>query len=378
MVYTAESVDFDNFMPVDAGYGPREISAEAAYVSEHNIGQWSLEFEKDLGKDDNGKVCFYFSAAREPEPPIHLKMESGVWIIKIWGELHIFEDGMFQKTFDVPKEQLRAVRMANHRKSIELEEQYKKELEEERAEFEKEFDEKLKQAADSGDWSSLTKQEEYVLRMRLADDDEIRALMAAAVERADKKSTEPPLTRVGKDYHAGSLYKSDGADPSIYGGIDEELLEVRVYRATGEQVLMRMGTYDLLSSGAKKMYGPVERLTNLSGSKDLPLFEEKDTATIRREQEERKQAALVEDVEQTQFVPQVSIPLGPPAPGELMKDWKKVEEERIAKEPIYPEGDEPRTNRQKVDRAREQFLSNEEVDRASKAPVTEVWGTDQQ
>ncbi len=278
MAFNAESVDFDAFHPVTADYGPRDIHAVAAMVTSHNVGQWAVEFEKDLINGGAGGPSFEFVAEREGEEPITLTVKAGVWIVKIWQELHIFEDGMFQKTFSVPKEQLRAVRKAFRDKELELEREFQEEIKEERAAADREMEERFERVQETGDWSELSDGEKYILKIRLREDEEIQELIAAARERKAKEAVKP---QVGPDYHAGSLFKSEGQDPSFY---------------------------------------------------------EKDTATIRAEQEERKNADLSENLnreveeltesEKTQFIPQVSIPIGL----ETMEGWKR---------PIYPEGDKP-------------------------------------
>lgn len=280
MAFNAESVDFDNFNPVTADYGPRDLHAVAAMVTSHNIGQWALEFEKDLQQDEAGMPCFYFKADREGEDEIFLKVEKDVWIVKVWGELHIFKERMFQKTFDVPKEQLKAVRKAYRDKEFQLEREWEEERDEHRSEFEQEIEEKFERAQETGDWSELSKGEKMVLIQRLKEDKELQEIIEAARLRKTALA-QPQITRVGPDYHAGNLFKSEGQEPGFY---------------------------------------------------------EKDTATIRAEQEERKNEDLRENLnregeelteaEQTQFIPQVSRPL-------------------------YPEGDEPQTNAEKVERARQ-------------------------
>lgn len=292
MAFNAESVEFNNFNPVTANYGPRDIHAVAAMVTSDNIGQWALEFEKDLDDVSGGKPRFYFVAEREGEEPIKLKMEAGVWIVKVWNELHVFKDGMFQKTFDVPKDQLRAVRKAHRDKELQLERELQEEIKEERAASEREMEEKFERVQETGDWSELSDGEKYVLKIRLREDEEIQELIAAARERkANRKITfhteqgvtAPPV--VGPDYHAGSLFRSEGQDPSFYENLNREVEEKLESAEYVDHLLER-------------------------------------------------QAEKPSESEQTQFIPQVSIPIGPARP---FKD----DPSDTGQKPIYPEGDEP-------------------------------------
>jgi hypothetical protein len=332
MAFNAESVDFGNFHPVQADYGPRDIHAVAAMVTSNNIGQWSLEFEQDLEDATGGKPRFYFTADREGDDPIVLSVEAGVWIVKVWNELHIFKDGMFQKTFAVDKEQLKAVRKAHRDTELQLERQWQKEREEERDAFQQEMEEKFERVQETGDWSELSQGETLVLKQRLLEDEEIQELVAAARERKAKEKeaivfhtdqgvTAPPV--VGPDYHAGSLFRSEGQEPSFYKNLDHEQMEVRKELVSGKKILMRVGAYEQLADEAKKMFGPVLEMRSLAESLDAELSE-----NLNREVEEKTES------EQTQFIPQVSIPIGPARP---FKD----DPSDTGQQPIYPEGDEP-------------------------------------
>lgn len=188
MGFNAESVDFSNFTPVLADYGPRDIHAVAAMVTNHNIGQWALEFEKDLYHDEVGMPYFKFNAERTGETDIQLKVEIGIWLVKVWNELHIFKDGMFQKTFTVPKEQLLAVKKAYRDKELELEREWQEEKDAEYRELEAEQEKKFEAAQASGDWSNLSKGEKMLLRHRLMEDEEFKAIVEAArLRKASKK-----------------------------------------------------------------------------------------------------------------------------------------------------------------------------------------------
>jgi hypothetical protein len=263
MAFNAESVDFDNFNPVTADYGPRDIHAEAAMVTSDNIGQWALEFEKDLDSSVESLPRFFFDAERDGDDPIRLEMKPGVWIVKVWKELHVFKDGMFQKTFDVPKEQLKAVRKAHRDKRLELDREWEREKAEDRDSFEQEMEEKFERVQETGDWNELSEGESVVLRQRLREDEELQELIAAARERKFKQSVKSTRT-VGPDYHAGSLFNSEGQEPGFYENLNREV-------------------------------------------------------------EEKTEA------EQTQFIPQVSIPLM-----------------SLGRPPMYPEGDEPMSEDQKA------------------------------
>lgn len=213
-IWTANDVDFGNFHPVNADYGPRDIKAVAAMVNRQNIGQWALEFESDLLHDSAGMPYFSILATRGEDEPIKLTIESGVWIIKIWGELHVFKEGMFQRTFDVPKEQLLAARKAFRDKEKTEELEYQEQRAEEREAEHAEFNAKLKKAEESGDWSDLTKVEKMVLLARLKKDEELRVYAEAAKVRATQlKHLHIPIANLVKEV------EESGIGPVHFGGI---------------------------------------------------------------------------------------------------------------------------------------------------------------
>ena len=287
--WNAEGVDFGNFFPVQANYGPRDIFAEAALVTKNNVGQWALEFEMDV-KNVGGSHHFDIFATREGDTPIRLTIKPGVWVVKVWGELHIFDDGLFQSTFDVPKDQMKAVRKAHREKDIELEREWQQEQKEVCSALEADFEAKLDKALETGNWDDLDIPERQILRHRLKEDEKFKVYLVAAQLMMDAKKKalkeyaakdaevtqhlhipiadlvdEIKKSGVAPDYHAGSLYKSEGQDPEIYEAtmmdakrLAGETLEVRTENASGEKVLMREGVYDQLSDGAKSIFSPVE------------------------------------------------------------------------------------------------------------------------
>jgi hypothetical protein len=99
----AKEIDLSNFNPVMAGYGPKNIHAVAALVTEDNIGQMALEFELDVQYLDETFVRPYFKflADRTADEPIELTVQPEFWIVLLWEEIHIFKDGLFQKTFEI-------------------------------------------------------------------------------------------------------------------------------------------------------------------------------------------------------------------------------------------------------------------------------------
>jgi signal transduction histidine kinase len=188
--WTAEGVDFSNFNPVLAEYGPRDIHAEAAKVTRHNIGQWALEFEKDILHGETGMPYFFINAEREGDSPIRLRVHQDVWIVKLWNELHLFKDGLFQRTFTVPKEQLRAVKKAYVDRERELEREFNEEREAERSAEEAEMKEKFRVAQESGDWSNLSDGEKRFLEYMLRQDEEIQEIIKAARELKRREKAE--------------------------------------------------------------------------------------------------------------------------------------------------------------------------------------------
>jgi hypothetical protein len=99
----ASDIDLSNFNPIMADYGPKNVHAPSVLVTEDNIGQIALEFELDVQYLDVTFVRPYikFYADRTADDPIELMLQPGSWIVLIWNEIHIFRDGLFQKTFDI-------------------------------------------------------------------------------------------------------------------------------------------------------------------------------------------------------------------------------------------------------------------------------------
>lgn len=103
--YEGNEIDLSTFNPVLASYGPKSIQATAALVTEDNIGQIALQFERDVLYWPEDIACINpyirFLAVRNTEEPIELTVRPGFWIVLIWNEIHVFKDGLFQKTFEV-------------------------------------------------------------------------------------------------------------------------------------------------------------------------------------------------------------------------------------------------------------------------------------
>jgi hypothetical protein len=101
---TASDVDLSNFSPLVVNYGPKDLHAIAAKVTEDNIGKFAIEFELDvLYPFPNGTGISYlqFMADRTADEPIELTLYPDCWVVTLWGEIHVFKDGLFQKTFDI-------------------------------------------------------------------------------------------------------------------------------------------------------------------------------------------------------------------------------------------------------------------------------------
>lgn len=104
--YEAREIDLSTFNPVFASYGPKSIYAPAALVTEDNIGQIALQLERDVlypfeSMPGAGAPFIKFMAKRHIEEPIELTIYPGCWIVLIWNEIHVFKDGLFQKTFEI-------------------------------------------------------------------------------------------------------------------------------------------------------------------------------------------------------------------------------------------------------------------------------------
>lgn len=293
-VWNAEGVDFDNFNPVSADYGPRDIKAVAAMVNRQNIGQWALEFEKDLSgqHSKDGDPFFEIMAEREGESPIRLTIKPGFWIVKVWNELHVFKEGLFQRTFEVPRDQLVAARKAYRDKEIAEERDYQLQLEEQRSIMEAEFEQKLEDAMESGDWSDLTEGEKAFLQRRLDNDEKFQTyvqaarMMKAAEADARKQYAEQDVkdsenvfrphvhipisglvgeikqSGVPADYHAGSLYRSEGQEPGFYDKEHPRFLRIRD-KASGEVVTSTVEAWEGMLEEARSMFELVEDETQI-------------------------------------------------------------------------------------------------------------------
>jgi hypothetical protein len=112
--YEASEIDLSTFNPLFASYGPKSIYAPAALVTEDNIGQIALQLERDVlypfeSMPGAGAPFIKFMALRHTEEPIELTIYPGCWIVLIWDEIHIFKDGLFQKTFHFDVEDEKAL-----------------------------------------------------------------------------------------------------------------------------------------------------------------------------------------------------------------------------------------------------------------------------
>ena len=228
--YEANEIDLTTFSPVLASYGPKGIFAPAALVTEDNIGQIALQFERDVEYPfPNGTGIPYIRilASRTTEQPIELNIAPGFWIVLVWGEIHLFKDGLFQKTFQIDI---------------------------------------------STDPEKGLTEEEY--KERLA--------------KVSEQIGEPATPRVGPDYQPGILYKSEGQDPSVYEQATKDLNDTlerppwipnsaipMMDSSTGNQVWLRPEVYEDLSEDAKALFKPVE--TDSEKTTIVPAVGELDT-----------------------------------------------------------------------------------------------------
>lgn len=278
-IWNAEGVDFGNFYPVQASYGPRDIFAEAALVTNENVGQWALEFERDLAGQHSSEPFFEIFATREGESPIKLTIKAGFWVVKVWNELHVFKDGLFQSTFDVPAEQMRTARKAHRDRVIELEREWQKEESEVRNALMADMEDKFQRVLETGDWDELDISERQILMYRLKEDEKFRVFQVAAQLMMDAKKKalqeyaakdaevsqhlhipisdlveEIKKSGVGPDYHAGSLYKSEGQDPKVYEGFRPQVSIPIGLAPTGEnetQIVPAVGELDTDESNGR-------------------------------------------------------------------------------------------------------------------------------
>jgi hypothetical protein len=90
MEFTSEDISILGFQPALVRCGDNHASALA------------VEMQRDLyytGEYNQGTPYFTFVATRFEEQPIELTVTPGVWVILLWGELHVFRDDVFRNTF---------------------------------------------------------------------------------------------------------------------------------------------------------------------------------------------------------------------------------------------------------------------------------------
>lgn len=101
----AESVNLIHLQPELVSYEPKGIHTEALQVTSENIGKLSLEFEKELLYDNQGRPFFFFAAQRfdsnldDIDGAAELFVRVTDWIVPLRGEIHIFRDLIFKNTF---------------------------------------------------------------------------------------------------------------------------------------------------------------------------------------------------------------------------------------------------------------------------------------
>lgn len=119
MLFNAASVNLSHFDCVIAHYDPKDIHAQAIQATEENIGQLALEFELDLilSRNDGHQKGYFFSfnaergVGTDPEPARCTQVFVTNWIVALWGELHVYTDDLFHKTFRIefPVEEVKLI-----------------------------------------------------------------------------------------------------------------------------------------------------------------------------------------------------------------------------------------------------------------------------
>jgi hypothetical protein len=106
MIYDAQSLILGHLNPVRATYIPKDIQVQAIEVSRENIGKLALEFDAEMFYNESGLPYFNFKAKRfneeapnGQETPRNLQVRLGVFIVALWGELHIYQSVDFANTF---------------------------------------------------------------------------------------------------------------------------------------------------------------------------------------------------------------------------------------------------------------------------------------
>jgi hypothetical protein len=111
MIFSSKDVDLSDFPDITSVcYLSKNthIITQAVQVTAENIGKLCLEFESELDYRGPTAPGFTFKAKRgtadDPADPAYLYAFVGVWIVPIWGEIHLFRNTEFVNTFstDVP------------------------------------------------------------------------------------------------------------------------------------------------------------------------------------------------------------------------------------------------------------------------------------
>jgi hypothetical protein len=229
----ANEIDLSHHDPIMAGYGPKNIYAQAVLVTLDNIGKLALDFELDL-RYLGGKPCFRFLAKRELDDPIELMVFPGYWIIMLWDEIHIFRDDLFRKTFEIESKDPEMVTLNDELKKTDWSSGpvLKSQL--------------VEKARAAGDWSII--------------DPETMAFLA---KDAPSLFTEEEQEELGKKGVVFGPQAWPGPDATqimpATGSVEPKKFERFVEKATGKPVQFREGVYEQLSDCAKTAFRPADK-----------------------------------------------------------------------------------------------------------------------
>lgn len=99
----AEDVNLSHLGVLQVSYAPKGIYTQALHVTHDNIGKLALELETEL-RYVQGRPYLVIDVHRgEGENALDTRMElhTGVWIVVLRNELHLFLDHQFECTFEV-------------------------------------------------------------------------------------------------------------------------------------------------------------------------------------------------------------------------------------------------------------------------------------
>lgn len=198
-------------------YHLKDIHTLAMQVTRKNIGILALEFETELIYTADAEPYLNIHVARgpkeEPENDRNLIVRPNDWLVILWDEIHLFKDPEFRSTFSFDGLSAPA---------------------------EKELREYAEQDV---------KDSENVFRPHVH-------IPISGLVGEIKQSGVPA------DYHAGSLYRSEGQEPGFYDKDNPRFIRLRD-KASGDVVMSTIEAWTDMHEDAKSMFELVEDETQI-------------------------------------------------------------------------------------------------------------------